>query len=64
MTRITPLGHDPRCTVKSGSLPSSGHRQPVEVSAEELPAMTSNVAAVLARIVRSLSELQEGEATT
>jgi hypothetical protein len=64
MTRNAPLGHEPRCTVRTGSSLDSRHRQPVDLVVEALPMMTPNVAAVLARIVRSLRELQEGEATT
>jgi hypothetical protein len=64
MTPNTPLGHEPRCTVKIGSSLDSRHRQPVDLVVEALPVMTPNVAAVLARIVRSLRDLQEGEATT
>jgi hypothetical protein len=63
MTPNTQLGHEPRCTVRIGSSSDSGHRQPVDFVIEELPVMTPNLAAVLARIVRSLRDPQEGKAT-
>jgi hypothetical protein len=40
----------------------SRHRQPVDLVVEALPVITPDVAAVLARIVRSLRELPEREA--
>jgi hypothetical protein len=64
MTRKPPLGHEPRCTVRTGSSLDARHRQPIDVAVEALPVMTPSVAVVLARIVRSLRDLQEGEATT
>jgi hypothetical protein len=50
--------------VRTGSSQDSKQRQPVNVVVDALPVMTLNVAALLARIVRSLRALEEGEATT
>jgi hypothetical protein len=50
--------------VEAGSSLDSRHLQPVDLVVEQLPVMTPSVAAVLARIVRSLRELQKDEATT
>jgi hypothetical protein len=43
---------------------SDSSRRPISFVGEDVPVMTPDVAAVLARIVRSMRELQEGEATT
>ena len=62
MKGIPPSADAPRGTV--GGHPSSGsdHREPIRFMAEDAPQVTPNVAAVLARIVRTLRDHQKREA--
>lgn len=54
------LGRDGKVDAKGSAL--GGRRKPVHFVAVNDPVMTPDVAAVLARIVRSLGERQKGEA--
>jgi hypothetical protein len=51
----------PRGTIGTDPSPASG-REPVQFVIEDAPQMTPDVAAALARIVRSLRDHQKGEA--
>ncbi len=56
-----PPREGPRGTIETDPSDASG-REPVQFVIEDAPQMTPDVAAVLARIVRSLREHQKGEA--
>ena len=57
----TPLNKEHRGTIGTDRSSASG-REPVRFAAEDVPQMTPTVAAVLARIVRSLRDHQKREA--
>jgi hypothetical protein len=56
-----PAGNGRRGTI-AGESSSAARREPVRFEADEAPKMTPSVAAVLARIVRSLRDQQKREA--
>jgi hypothetical protein len=56
-----PPGKGHRGTIETGPS-SASRREPVQFVIEDAPQMTPNVAAVLARIVRSLRDHQKREA--
>lgn len=56
----SPAGERPRGTV--GSRATATHKEPIRFMAECAPVMTRDVAAILARIVRTLGDQQNHEA--
>jgi hypothetical protein len=61
MKRTAPLDDEAGRTLRASS--DSECRRPISFVTEDVPVMTPSLAAVLARIVRTVRDLQEREAT-